>query len=203
MKSDNYQDYISLQEATKMCSYSQEYLSLRARQGKLKALKFCRNWVTTKEWLEEYLVRSEEYNHSIENKKSEKKIAEIEIIKSLPPKNLPVETFSITEGLRLRSLRPAFSAALVFVLLIAGGIFGKESLIGTYRDFSPYVQEISRGGDWFIEDSARSLTKVFQNIQNFSDDFYLAAINYQGTAKFASDVFGEYGQWLKNQIIKP
>lgn len=47
--------YISLQQATKFCNYSQEYLSLRARQGKLKSLKLGRNWVTTKEWLEEYL----------------------------------------------------------------------------------------------------------------------------------------------------
>lgn len=46
--------YISLQEATKFCNYTQEYLSLRVRQGKLKAVKFGRNWVTKKEWLEEY-----------------------------------------------------------------------------------------------------------------------------------------------------
>jgi len=45
--------YISLQEVTKFCNYSQEYLALRARQGKLKAIKIGRNWVTKKEWLEE------------------------------------------------------------------------------------------------------------------------------------------------------
>ena len=48
-------EYISLQDATNYCDYSQEYLSLRARQGKLKAVKFGRNWVTKKEWLNEYL----------------------------------------------------------------------------------------------------------------------------------------------------
>jgi hypothetical protein len=47
--------YISLTEASKLCNYSQEYLSLRARQGKLRAVKLGRNWVTTKEWLSEYL----------------------------------------------------------------------------------------------------------------------------------------------------
>jgi len=46
--------YISLKEATKHCPYSQDYLKLRARQGKLKAVKMGRNWFTTKEWLEEY-----------------------------------------------------------------------------------------------------------------------------------------------------
>ncbi|MEK9153146.1 MAG: hypothetical protein AAB723_00930, partial [Patescibacteria group bacterium] len=34
--------------------YSQEYLSLRARQGKLKAVKIGRNWLMAKEWIDEY-----------------------------------------------------------------------------------------------------------------------------------------------------
>jgi hypothetical protein len=50
-------EYISLQAATKFCNYSQEYLSLRARQGKLKSAKFGRKWVTTKAWLDEYLAK--------------------------------------------------------------------------------------------------------------------------------------------------
>ena len=59
--------YIPLQEATKYCNYSQEYLSLRARQGKLRSVKFGRNWVTTKEWLEEYLQAVKEYNDNNNN----------------------------------------------------------------------------------------------------------------------------------------
>ncbi len=46
--------YISLKEAAKYCPYSQDYLKLRARQGKLKAVKMGRNWFTTREWLEMY-----------------------------------------------------------------------------------------------------------------------------------------------------
>ncbi len=53
-------EYISLAEASKLCNYSQEYLSLRARQGKLKAVKLGRNWVTTQEWLNEY-IKSNQY----------------------------------------------------------------------------------------------------------------------------------------------
>ncbi|RPI74990.1 MAG: Fic family protein [Desulfobacteraceae bacterium] len=49
------QGYISLQEATKYCEYSQEYLSLLARTGKLAAVKFGRNWMTTPEAVREYL----------------------------------------------------------------------------------------------------------------------------------------------------
>lgn len=48
-------DYISLKEATKFCKYSQDYLKLRARQRKLKAVKIGRNWLTKREWIEEYL----------------------------------------------------------------------------------------------------------------------------------------------------
>ena len=48
------ENYISLKEATKYCPYSSDYLKLRARQGKLKAVKMGRNWFTTREWLTMY-----------------------------------------------------------------------------------------------------------------------------------------------------
>lgn len=47
--------YITLKEASQYCDYSQEYLSLLARKGKLSAIKFNRNWMTTKEALNEYI----------------------------------------------------------------------------------------------------------------------------------------------------
>ncbi|MDP3991093.1 MAG: hypothetical protein Q8P63_02245 [Candidatus Nealsonbacteria bacterium] len=50
--------YISLKEATQYCHHSQDYLKLRARQGKLKAAKIGRNWATTREWVEEYSGRN-------------------------------------------------------------------------------------------------------------------------------------------------
>jgi len=50
-----HQGYISLKEATKYCDYSLEYLSLLARQGKIPAVKFNRNWMTTREAIEGYL----------------------------------------------------------------------------------------------------------------------------------------------------
>ncbi|MCX6759881.1 MAG: hypothetical protein NTW46_00875, partial [Candidatus Nealsonbacteria bacterium] len=52
-------NFISLADATKYCRYSQPYLNLRIRQGKLKAVKLGRNWMTTKEWLEDYLKKIE------------------------------------------------------------------------------------------------------------------------------------------------
>lgn len=53
--------YLSLSEAARTCNYSQEYLSLRARQGKLRAIKIGRNWFTTKKWLEQYINNVNEY----------------------------------------------------------------------------------------------------------------------------------------------
>jgi hypothetical protein len=60
MNSRDKADYISLTEAAANCQYSQEYLSLRARQGKLKAVKLGRNWVTTPGWLDDYLQQVDE-----------------------------------------------------------------------------------------------------------------------------------------------
>jgi hypothetical protein len=48
-------NYITLAEAAEHSPYSQEYLSLRARQGKLRAVKRGRNWYTTPGWLDDYL----------------------------------------------------------------------------------------------------------------------------------------------------
>lgn len=54
-----HQGYISLKEATNYCNYSLEYLSLLARTGKLPAIKFERNWMTTREAIENYLKKVE------------------------------------------------------------------------------------------------------------------------------------------------
>lgn len=50
-------EYISLQEATKYCFYSQEYLSLLARKGLLESVQFGRNWMTTKKAVEAYVAK--------------------------------------------------------------------------------------------------------------------------------------------------
>ena len=57
---DQYANYIPLKEAALLCEYSQEYLNLLVRKGKLKAVKIGRNWVTKKEWLAKYLATSQQ-----------------------------------------------------------------------------------------------------------------------------------------------
>jgi len=48
-------DFISLTQAAKGTPYSQEYLSLLARKGRLHAIKRGRNWITTRKDLEQYI----------------------------------------------------------------------------------------------------------------------------------------------------
>ncbi|MDD5738648.1 MAG: hypothetical protein PHY72_01835 [Candidatus Pacebacteria bacterium] len=80
--------YISLQNAAEYSEiYSQEYLSLRARQGKLKAIKLGRNWVTTKDWIDEYInseknVKANEFNGDAITKKGIEKLSPKEVVQT-------------------------------------------------------------------------------------------------------------------------
>lgn len=47
--------YISLRDAAAICDYSQEYLSFLARTGRLDAVKFRRNWMTSREAIDAYI----------------------------------------------------------------------------------------------------------------------------------------------------
>src|SRR3989344_3097329 len=49
-------EWVSMQEASKLVPYSQEYLSLLARRDKIFAKKIGRNWYTSKEALEKYVA---------------------------------------------------------------------------------------------------------------------------------------------------
>jgi len=49
-------EYLTMWEASKVCSYSQEYLSLLSRRQLLKAVKKENKWLTTTQWLAEYLA---------------------------------------------------------------------------------------------------------------------------------------------------
>ncbi|GAB1484531.1 hypothetical protein MASR2M78_33490 [Treponema sp.] len=60
-----HQVYISLKEASNYCNYSLEYLSLLARKGRIPAIKFERNWMTTREAIESYLKQVEKIQHKL------------------------------------------------------------------------------------------------------------------------------------------
>jgi hypothetical protein len=212
--------YISLQEATKYCNHSQEYLSLRARQGKLKSIKLRKKWMTTKEWLEDYLEKSKEYHSSLINGKNklavEEKFEKPQSFQNLPAKKIP-------------ALRFGFVAALVIVLILATGVFGKESFLNVFRKIPPFVQEFSQGfdrgvadsslklkiksekltedlsyythlvdmvGDIIVEEITKSFTQSFTGIAEGIKIFF--SVEYQ-TADIG-EAFKDYGQWIGTNL---
>lgn len=54
---ERFEDLISLREAAENCEMSPDHLRRLAEQGKLRAKKVGRNWVTTKGYIEEYLEK--------------------------------------------------------------------------------------------------------------------------------------------------
>jgi len=194
------ENYISLQEATKYCDYSQEYLSLRARQGKLEAIKLGRNWMTKREWVEKYMVRTEEYNDSLEvlkvkNSKEVKK-------ETWPPANLPIGEFDEREFVEIMplqikepaiGLRFAFATVLVFVLLIAGGIlvlpnFVKQNLKELTIDnkLSSFTYILEETGEVIVEEVRYTTSQITKGS-------FFTVINSQ-------DIFKEYIHWLGDTI---
>lgn len=61
--------YISLFEAAKLCSYSEPYLRLRSRQGKLKSIKLGKRWMTSRQWLDDYEARVCQWRAENESRK--------------------------------------------------------------------------------------------------------------------------------------
>ncbi len=58
-------NYISLAEAAKLTTYSQEYVSLLCRRGKMKGKKFGRNWFIKKENVYDYINETKGKGESI------------------------------------------------------------------------------------------------------------------------------------------
>jgi len=186
MESDT---YISLQEATKYCNYSQEYLSFRARQGKLKAVKFNRNWITKKEWLEEYLSQVAEYNQKINKKKITSKIA-------VPPENLPVEIIRKSTSPRLSfierlKLSPVPIVMILGVLLITSIFYSQASFQNVYSDLDPYVINISQGGN--------SLLSLY--FQIIKDSFNEVDVYVREVSRGGDMIIGVVSESAKNSFL--
>ena len=155
-------EYLSLKKASELCDYSQMYLSLRARQGKLQATKIGRNWVTTKEWLKEYIGKAEEYKNG---NGIHKEVA--------PPENLPAELFyeeepmDISRGehgvFAIRRKPNLFTAlgfgvgvATLLLLLSFGVAFGKDGWYQLGRELAGSVQDMGNGFDTSAKKIARN-----------------------------------------------
>lgn len=90
---DNRDKYVSLAEGAEYSGYSQDYLRFRIRQGKLRGAKIGRNWLTAKEWLDEYLEKVAEYKEGIAN--PEKKVLVQEITQAAIEPQVAAEQASV------------------------------------------------------------------------------------------------------------
>jgi len=83
--------FISLAEASGLCTYSQEYLSLLVRKKLLQGEKFGRNWFIKKEWLEKYVLEHPIDKHGhVKGELLEEKVFKEKIVESRVNKNLRI-----------------------------------------------------------------------------------------------------------------
>lgn len=135
------ENYISLHKATEYCDYSHEYLRLRARTGKLRAIKLGRNWLTKKEWIQEYLIHVSEYKKSLERKK-------------ITEEYIPEEVKPFSKA----SFIVLISTALV--LLTIGFVFGRSFLTEAVDTLVYGFSEI--GSDYYLASVAKDFREYFQ-----------------------------------------
>ena len=180
-------DYISLQEATKYCSYSQEYLSLRARQGKLKAVKIGRNWLTKREWVEDYTNTNRAKNLKIKSRKvsdirnKSKHIITFDFFsKKIGPRFLSrfqkAKKISLPVGIEKYNfriplfVRQALIISIVFLFIGQGIAFGKESFQNVFRDASFLVKNTFQSIQETKEDFGFGLAYLNQDIRQGLED---------------------------------
>lgn len=205
------ENYISLREATKYCSYSQEYLSLRARQGKLKARKIGRNWFTKKEWLQEYLEKVGKKNK--------------EIKKSPPPPNLPVSSFSLF--LPKVKKFPLLIFCFIFFFFFFSFLIQKNSknlwlsfkLIDDYflalEKFNQNLEKFTQNTIFYLDQLSQANSLKIQEIAIFGKDSlntFLAKIELTKEAlpflvsnevlAYTSEIFREYFRFLNEKFSK-
>ncbi len=188
--------FITLQEATKLCLYSQEYLSLRARQRKLRAVKMGRNWSTTKTWLQDYLKSADEYKEVLNEKKAENGFVTearkqnangiFQTTKTSkffePPDNLPIQEvhdaapYVDLSGFQksIRALRSVlqlrFALYLVIGFLFSGMIVGRDVLQRDYESLSVVIRELAGGFDVGVQVTIRGFSSIIQDsIGTFAD----------------------------------
>lgn len=131
-------EYLSMADASKMCSYEQGYLSLLARRGELQAEKIGRNWYTKVEWLNDYL-RKKKPNEIILEKKHD---------------------HEHEEGINKKE-KSLFRATWIWLaattLIVALGFFA-------FQKFSSRIAEIEQNSTQFIPEE---ITKIPDEEGNF------------------------------------
>lgn len=168
--------YISLTEAAKISPYSQEYLSLLSRRGKLKAKKFGRNWYTTKEALQDYIKEqgiplvlpktffAKTYRGRITKPvfAALEKIEEQQLPQLITEPKIEASDISLVpvEFITKPVYQKSFLANLLIfsIIILTGTIFYFSLFSGISKDFKDY-------GKWVLENSKdisqKTLTSFF------------------------------------------
>ncbi len=220
-KNKNINKYISLQEAVKHCNYSQEYLSLRARQGKLRAIKIGRNWVTKKSWVKKYEKVLAKYRiASKKAKKTQRKkriqpahIVKVRVMgakKVLPPENLPIGeldgVFQVKPARRKLKFHFAFLLGLVLIFIIISGILDKNFFQKSFCQINPYIKIAAKESNIVLVQLAGLIKQSSVNFVAGSKKIFCLTGNVQvikgvSINDIAVDdikVFQEYSDWLIN-----
>ena len=139
-------ELIPLAEASKLTNYSQEYVSLLCRRGKMKGKKMGRNWFTTKEWIDDYINRTGGSGEIIIPVRIEDEMRgdEINEKKQTNKANaMPANSFSLTGKL--------IFATVILSVLTSGLVFLKQGfLYGTTEETGNFEQQILKPSDSII-----------------------------------------------------
>ena len=195
---------------------------MRARHGKLKSAKIGRNWMTTKEWLEEYLSHNGNDHNIIQ-------LASAELPQKIifsPPENLPVEYFERSDFPHnfggsptsrhfrmsdILNLRTSFIFVLTSILILAGGVFGKESFRSATQDVnnltlparnlaSDYLQKAYsnfKEGTAIVNDSAEMAVNKIGGKEIFVGG---VSITVGDIAGGTAEIVADYSRWTAQKI---
>jgi len=164
---DNQSDtFISLKEASALCEYSQDYLNLLVRKGYLKAIKIGRNWVTTKEWLNDYLQR-------IETKREHSRARKITAYQKQPEKiftNSSILESQQSHKLHFSIIKMFVAATVVlFIISYTGAAYFCDFLWGhkfITHDIVPASANLMAAAESLFKETYLSLGAKVDNSQN-------------------------------------
>lgn len=184
---------IFLKEASKQCGYSQAYLSLKARQGELRAFKLGGSWATKKEWLREYLKTN--------YKTQAPKPKQILKIKSQAPE-LRTQGFRYTLRYNLVVVLILFFLSFLIPFSLISGRDVLESIKNSFQAISKEIAttEIPKItiSDW--QPKAHEVSYLIgKEIINQKDKTFLLSAKSQNNLENGMYVFQEFGEWYKEQ----
>jgi len=174
--------FITLKEAARYSGYSQDYLGLRIRQGKIKAIKIARNWVTKKEWIDDYVKQVNDYKNKYKynpHQVSDKK----EVISTISS-----STFTFQPVPRAKLF--AIVVALVFVFSSIGLVFG-------YPYYGPALKKVVTNVGETVSEIAETVVFVGDSISESISDFSFKVSQSVESLSQSVSSLTEYGRALK------